>query len=92
MINKYVELHNNLLNLLFDYHNAHIRFIERPTVFTQMAVIKIIMKIGRLVRDIKKNNVIMRKEMNVKVKEKNKAQAAIKAAKKLRKQQNDNTQ
>jgi len=92
MINKYVELHNTLLELVFEYHNAHTKFMEKSTMYNQMDVIKTIMKLGKLIREIKKNNVALRKEMGIKVKEKNKAQAAIKAAKKLRKQQNDNHQ
>ena len=90
MINKYVELHEKLLNLLFDYHNYHIRFMEKPTMYTQMDIIKTIMKLGKLVREIKKNNVELRKEMSIKVKEKNKLAALKKEAKKLRKQQNVN--
>jgi phage host-nuclease inhibitor protein Gam len=90
MINKYVELHEKLLNLLFEYHNYHIRFMEKPTMYTQQDVIKTIMKLGKLVREIKKNNVELRKEMSIKVKEKNKLAALKKEAKKLRKQQNVN--
>jgi len=90
MINKYVELHEKLLNLLFEYHNYHIRFMEKPTMYTQMDIIKTIMKLGKLVREIKKNNVELRKEMSIKVKEKNKLAALKKEAKKLRKQQNVN--
>lgn len=91
MINKYVELHEKLVNLLVEYHNFHIRFIERPTAYTQMDIIKTVMKLGKLVREIKKNNVALRREMGVIVKEKKKQTAAQKEAKKLRKQQNDNS-
>ena len=90
MINKYVELHEKLLKLLFDYHNYHIRFMERPTAYTQMDLIKTLMQLGKLIREIKKNNQSIRKEMAVKVKEKKKLIAAKKEAKQLRKQQNDN--
>jgi len=90
MINKYVELHEKLLKLLFDYHNYHIRFLERPTAYTQMDLIKTLMQLGKLIREIKKNNQSIRKEMAVKVKEKKKLIAAKKEAKQLRKQQNDN--
>ena len=90
MINKYVELHDKLVNLLVEYHNYHIRFMEKPTMYTQMDIVKTIMKLGKLVREIKKNNVEFRKEMDVKVKEKKKEVAAKQAAKKLRKQQNVN--
>ena len=92
MINKYVELHEKLLNLLFEYHNFHIRFMERPTAHTQLDLVKTMMKLGKLVREIKKNNLAVRKEMDAKVKEKKKLIAAKKEAKKLRKQQNDNNQ
>ena len=90
MINKYVELHEKLLNLLFEYHNYHIRFMEKPTMFTQQDVIKTIMKLGKLIREIKKNNVELRREMGINVQEKKKLTAAHKEAKKLRKQQNVN--
>jgi cell shape-determining protein MreC len=64
--------------------------MEKPTMYTQMDIIKTIMKLGKLVREIKKNNVELRKEMSIKVKEKNKLAALKKEAKKLRKQQNVN--
>jgi phage host-nuclease inhibitor protein Gam len=64
--------------------------MEKPTMYTQQDVIKTIMKLGKLVREIKKNNVELRKEMSIKVKEKNKLAALKKEAKKLRKQQNVN--
>lgn len=81
MINKYVELHEKLLNLLFEYHNYHIRFMERPTAFTQLDLTKTMMKLGKLVREIKKNNVELRREMEAKVKEKKKVIAAKKKLK-----------
>lgn len=90
MINKYAELHEKFLNLLFDYHNYHIRFMEKPTAFTQLDLTKTMMKLSKLIREIKKNNVDLRKEMEVNVKEKKKEAAVKKEAKKLRKQQNVN--
>ena len=90
MINKYVELHEKLLNLLFEYHNFHIRFMEKPTGYTQLDLTKTMMKLSKLIREIRKNNIEIRKEMNIKVKEKNKLAALKKEAKKLRKQQNVN--
>jgi hypothetical protein len=64
--------------------------MERPTAYTQMDLIKTLMQLGKLIREIKKNNQSIRKEMAVKVKEKKKLIAAKKEAKQLRKQQNDN--
>ena len=90
MINKYVELHEKLLNLLFEYHNFHIRFMEKPTAYTQLDITKTMMKLSKLIREIRKNNIEIRKEMDVKVKEKKKEAAVKKEAKKLRKQQNVN--
>jgi len=90
MINKYVELHEKLLNLLFEYHNYHIRFMEKPTAFTQIDLTKTMMKMSKLIREIRKNNIELRKEMENKVKEKKKEAAVKKEAKKLRKQQNVN--
>ena len=90
MINKYVELHEKLMKLMFEYHNFHIRFVERPTMYTQMDIIKTIMKLGRLVREIKKNNVEIRKDMNIVVKEKKRLIALKKEAKKIRKQNVNN--
>jgi hypothetical protein len=66
--------------------------MERPTAHTQIDLVKTLMRLGRVIREIKKNNQEVRKEMALKVKEKKKLIAAKKEAKKLRKQQNDNHQ
>lgn len=90
MINKYVELHEKLLNLLFDYHNYHIRFMEKPTAYTQMDLTKTLMKLSKLIREIRRNNIELRKVMDANVKKKKQEAAVKKQAKQLRKQQNVN--
>jgi hypothetical protein len=90
MINKYIELHEQLMNLICRYHNMHIRFLNRPTVHTERDLITLTMELGKLVREIKKNNLEMRKKMQQQVYEKKRLIAAKKEEKRLRKLQNDN--
>lgn len=90
MINKYIELHERLMDLICRYHNMHIRFLNRPTIHTEKDLVKIMMELGKLVREIKKNNLEMRKQMQQQVYEKKKIIAAKKEEKRLRKLQNGN--
>lgn len=90
MINKYTELHEKLLDLMGRYHNLHIKFVNKPSIWSSKDLVSIMMEMGRLVRDIKKNNLVMRKGMKEEVIVKKKSIAIKKEAKKLRKQKNDN--
>ena len=56
MINKYIELHNEFLDILVKYHNAHMVFRERPNAHNLTPVIRATMKMSKLVREMKKHN------------------------------------
>jgi hypothetical protein len=71
MINKYVELHEKFMDLLAKYHNAHVVFINKPNFWNTRDFLGIMMSMSKLIKEIRKNNIAMRKEM----------QAAIKAKK-----------
>ena len=71
MINKYVELHEKFMDLLAKYHNDHVVFINKPNFWNTRDFLGIMMSMSKLIKEIRKNNIAMRKEM----------QAAIKAKK-----------
>lgn len=56
MINKYTELHSELIDLLVKYHNAHMTFINSPGTYNLIPVFKITNKILRQIRAMKKND------------------------------------
>ena len=92
MINKYTELHEKLLDLMGRYHNLHIKFVNKPSIWSSKDIVRLMMEMGRLVREIKKNNLVMRKGMQEEVKIKKKGIAIKKEAKKIRKQNVNNNQ
>lgn len=61
MINKYNELHAKFLDLINEYHNHHIRLLNSPSQRNVMIMITTVMKISKLIKEIKKNNVALRK-------------------------------
>lgn len=63
MINKYKELHAQFLDLVIDYHNTHVKFLAKPNKWTSRNLVRVMMKIGKLVKEIKKNNLEMREEL-----------------------------
>jgi hypothetical protein len=60
MINKYIELHNELIDLLVTYHNAHLNFVKRPSAYSMDPVIRTTAKMSRALREIKRYNRILR--------------------------------
>ena len=54
MINKYIELHNELIELLVKYHNVHMTFVKKPGTWTLTPVCRITNKILRQIRAMKK--------------------------------------
>lgn len=89
-INKYIELHEKMMSLIGQYHNQHIYFMNHPTQWTFRNMVTIIMDMGKLVKEMKKNNLDIRTEMKEEVASKKKLIAAKKEAKKLRKQNGTN--
>ena len=81
MINKYIELHEKFLDLLAKYHNYHIVFMNRPSMYSSKDLVTTMMQISRVVRDIKKNNLAMRKDMQQKIKARKQEIAATKKGK-----------
>jgi hypothetical protein len=81
MINKYVELHEKFIDLLAKYHNNHILFISKPNVYNSRDLVKNMMQISRIVKEIKKNNLVMRKAMQEQVKARKQEIAANKKGK-----------
>ena len=73
MINKYVELHEKFMDLLANYHNAHVVFINKPNFWNTREFLGIMISMSKIVKEIRKNNIAMRKEM----------QSAIAARKKV---------
>jgi hypothetical protein len=63
MINKYKELHEQLLDLLVEYHNAHVRFLDRQNSYNCSHLIPITKKIGRLVKEMRKHNFELRQSL-----------------------------
>lgn len=72
MINKYIELHERFMELLVQYHNNHTYFMNKPSVWTSRDLVRTMMEISRVVKDIKRNNVEMRKIMRQQVRDKKK--------------------
>lgn len=91
MINKYIELHEKLMQALGEYYNLHIRFTKRPSSWTQTDLIRATMQIGRVVKEIKKNNLAIRKQFAEDNKKKKAAIAAKKEEKRLRKENGNNS-
>lgn len=89
-INKYVELHEKMMSLMGRYHNQHIYFMNHPTQWTFRNMVKIMLDMGKLVKEMKKNNLELRDEMKEEVAAKKKLIAAKKEAKRLRKQNGTN--
>lgn len=63
MINKHEELHNKLLDLIADYHNSHVKFIARPTHWGGRDMSRVLLKIGKLVKEIRKNHLEIRNQL-----------------------------
>lgn len=72
MINKYTELHERFMELLVQYHNNHIYFMNRPSVWTSRDMVRTMLEISRVVKAIKQNNVVMRKAMRQQIRDKKK--------------------
>jgi hypothetical protein len=70
MINKYTELHERFLELIAEYHNAHVVFINKPNLWNTRDFLGIMMSMSKLVKEIRKNNIAMRKEMHAEIKAK----------------------
>ena len=80
------------MEVLGEYYNFHVRFLHRPSAWTQQDVVKATMNLGRAVKAIKKNNLEMKKEFRAETKRKKAAIAAKKEEKKLRKENGHNNQ
>ena len=78
MINKYIELHGELIDLLVKYHNAHMIFVKRPGTFNLIPVFKLTNKILRQIRQMKKYN----RELKPWLKEEKRKKVEAKKAKK----------
>jgi len=78
MINKYIELRNELIDLLVKYHNAHMTFIRSPGTYNLTPVFKITNKILKQIRLMKKYN----KELRPWLKEEKRRKIEEKLAKK----------
>lgn len=63
MINKYKEIHDKFIEAFVQYYDAHTKFIKRPSHYTASAVTKGTMKMQRLIREMRKNNIAMRKDL-----------------------------
>lgn len=72
MINKYIELHEKFIDLIVKYHNEHTYFINRPSPWTARNLIPVVHEMSRVIKEMKKNNVKMRKDMYEEVKAKKK--------------------
>jgi len=78
MINKYIELHNELIELLVKYHNAHRTFVKSPGTWNLIPVFKLTNKILRQIRQMKKYD----RELRPWLKEEKKKRIEAKLAKK----------
>ena len=70
MINKYIELHERFMELLVTYHNNHTYFMNKPSVWTSRDLVRTMLEISRVVKEIKRNNVVMRKAMQQEINKK----------------------
>lgn len=84
-INKYVELHEKYVDLVGQYHNVHITFMNKPSMWTSRELVTIMMLMGKIVKEIKINNLLMRQQMQIDIKERKKAGIGYKEANKFRK-------
>lgn len=89
IVNGYLKLHSELMELFGRYHNDHVRFIDNPTYFASQHIGTHIIDIGQLAAVMKRYNIKMRRELKIIKAELFKVQAAekkkaalIKAAKK----------
>lgn len=63
MINKYKDIHERFIEAFVGYYNAHNKFVKRPSTFMASSVIKQTMKMQKVLREMRKNNIVMRKEL-----------------------------
>ena len=63
MINKYIELHKEFIDLLAEYHNAHLRFIRRPNYYNSESITKVMKRLKKLVAEMRRNCTITRTKM-----------------------------
>lgn len=84
-INKYAELHEKYMELMGTYHNLHIAFMNKPSMWTSRELVTVMLLIGKAVKEIKINNLAMRQQMQIEIKERKKAGAGYKEANKFRK-------
>ena len=70
MINKYTELHEQFMDLLAQYHNAHVKFISKPNAWNSNDLTPVTMQIAKLMREMKNNTSEMRKGMLAEIKAK----------------------
>jgi hypothetical protein len=55
MINKYIELHGQFIELLAEYHNAHLRFIRKPSYYSSVNLVKSTTKLKKFIRVLRNN-------------------------------------
>lgn len=63
MMDEYNKLHEQFIDLIAEYHNAHILMITRKNEYTIRPLKKIVHNIGRVVLKMKKNNVKLAKDL-----------------------------
>jgi len=62
-INKYVDLHEEFVSVIGEYYNHHIGFINKPSEWTSRFLVFDLMKISRLIKRMKANNLASRKQL-----------------------------
>lgn len=84
---KYKELHQELINLMVRYHNNTIKYFEKPSNWRADFISTDLYDMYRLIREMKKVNIIVKKEL---LTEKRKLIAERKHIRELKKEKRKN--
>ena len=57
MMDEYNKLHEQFIDLVAEYHNAHLLVIVRKSSNSIQPLKKIVLKLGKVITKMKKNNV-----------------------------------
>ena len=81
-INKYTELHEELISVVGEYYNHHIAFINKPSKWVLRDIVSDLLRINRTVKKLKENNLVNKQLMAAEYAERKKKLAEKKLRKK----------
>ena len=55
-----MEFHQQLIELFAEYHNGHLGFIKRPSIYRVYPVNKALRKLSKLAKEFKRSNVALK--------------------------------